>query len=197
MKKLENSPKLLHRRHNHSLRLKKKRDEVKQEFVKSRMSGEYGYHHSNAAVDTIENIDDDKLATLDAGPTGAGLQQKLRPLLRSRYRQDMMITEYGLVDKNYTEDDNISTTNCFSVSRQVEVTIDIFLNTWSINIPERGISTSLPPILHTFLSPLPGRLFPGERSDVAAEGEDILKVEGKVLQSYSGLSAVFQERQHS
>ena len=127
MKDLKTYPNFVKPIYNHSLRLKKRRDEVKQEFVKSRMSGEYGYHHSNAAVDTIENIDDDKLATLDAGPKGAGLQQKLRPLLRSRYRQDMMITEYGLVDKNYTEDDNISTTNCFSVSRQVDVTIDIFL----------------------------------------------------------------------
>ena len=119
MKELENSPNLIHHRHNHSLRLKKRRDEVKQQFVKSRMSGEYSYHHSNAAVDTIENIDDDKLATLDAGPTGGGLQHKLRPLLRSRYREDMMITEYGMVDKTYTEDDNMSTINCFSVSREV------------------------------------------------------------------------------
>ena len=100
MRESQSSPNLVHPRHNSSLRLKKKRNEVKKDFFKSRMSGEYGYNHSNAAVDMTENNSDDKLATLDAGPTGAGLQHKLRPLLRSRYGQDMKITEYGLIDRH-------------------------------------------------------------------------------------------------
>ena len=72
-----------------SIRLRKRRDKVKQEFVKHRRSGEFGYRVSCDAVNSTNNTDDVltkyKDDTLDPGPVG--IQHNLRTLLRNKYVQ--------------------------------------------------------------------------------------------------------------
>jgi hypothetical protein len=93
---LKNSPQL-----NSSIRLRKKRDHVKEQFLKNRRSGDFGYSLSSEGVDTTANTDDvltnTKVATLDPGPVADGIQHNLRPLLRNKYRQHPLIdTEESL-----------------------------------------------------------------------------------------------------
>ena len=64
-----------------SFRLKKKRYEVKNQFVKNRRSGDFGYSLSS---DVVSNTTAD---TLDPGLAATGdIQQNLRKLLRTKYR---------------------------------------------------------------------------------------------------------------
>ena len=78
-------------RRSSSIRLRKRRDEVKQNFEKNRISGEFVYRLSSDAVDNTDNTDDvltnTKVDTLDPGPAAGGIQHNLRPLLRSKYIQ--------------------------------------------------------------------------------------------------------------
>ena len=64
---------------------------MKQQFLKNRRSGDFGYSLSSEGVDTTDNTDDvltnTKVATLDPGPVADGIQHNLRPLLRNKYRQ--------------------------------------------------------------------------------------------------------------
>ena len=73
------------------MRLRRRRDEVKQQFVKNRRSGDFGYTLGSDAVDTSDNTDDalinSKDDTLDPGPIAGVIQHNLRPLLRNNYRQ--------------------------------------------------------------------------------------------------------------
>ena len=85
------SPHLGPPRRSSSIRLRKRRDEVKQQFVKNRRSGDFGYRVSSDAVDNTDNTDDVltnyKVDTLDPRPAAGGIQHNLRPLLRSKYIQ--------------------------------------------------------------------------------------------------------------
>ena len=90
----ESSPNLAHPQRKSSIRFRKRQEEVKQQFLKNRRSGDFGHSHNNGAV----NITDDgqNVGTLDLGPASAGIQHNLRPLLRKKYREDPL---------SYTEDD--------------------------------------------------------------------------------------------
>ena len=72
-----------------SIRLRKRRDEVKQQFVKNRRSGEFGYRHCNHDRDITEDAHsvstNNKVDTLDPGPATGSIQHNLRPLLRKVY----------------------------------------------------------------------------------------------------------------
>jgi hypothetical protein len=74
-----------------SIRLSRSRDEVKQQFVKNRRSGDFGYSLGSDALDISDNADDGLIKckddTLDPGPAAVGIQHNLRPLLRNKYRQ--------------------------------------------------------------------------------------------------------------
>ena len=65
-----------------SIRLRKRSDEVKQQFLKNRKSGDFGYSLISKGVDTIGNTD----ILIDPGPVADGIQHNLRPLLRNKYR---------------------------------------------------------------------------------------------------------------
>ena len=64
---------------------------MKQQFLKNRRSGDFGYSLNSEGVDTTDNTDDvltnTKVATLDPGPAADGIQHNLRPFLRNKYRQ--------------------------------------------------------------------------------------------------------------
>ena len=85
MRESQSSPNLVHPQRNSSIRLRKKRDEGKKQFLKNRSSGDFGYSLSRDAVNTSDA--DHKVGTLDPGPYADGIQQSLRPLLRTKYRQ--------------------------------------------------------------------------------------------------------------
>ena len=91
MRESKSSPNLAHPQRNSSIRLRKRRDQVKQQFLKSRRSGDFGYSLSSEGVDSIDNTDDvltnNKVATLDPRPAADGIQHNLRPLIRNKYRQ--------------------------------------------------------------------------------------------------------------
>ena len=86
MRESKSSPNLVHPQRNSSIRLKKRRDEVKKQFLNNRRSGDFGYSHSNSAVNNTN--DGQSVDTLDPGPASAGIQHNLRPLLRKKYRED-------------------------------------------------------------------------------------------------------------
>ena len=74
-----------------SIRLRRSRNEVKQQFVKNRRSGDFGYSLCrDGAVDKSDNIQDAliycKVDTLDPGPASGVIQHNLRPLLRNKYK---------------------------------------------------------------------------------------------------------------
>ena len=128
MRESKSSPNLAHPQRHSSIRLRKRQDHVKQQFLKNRRSGDFGYSLSIEGEDTIDNTDDvltnTKDATLDPGPV-AGIQHNLRPLLRNKYRQHplsdteesvgsvwgnrrlrrgghpggVMITDFGMIDQ--------------------------------------------------------------------------------------------------
>ena len=83
---LKNSP-----QRNSSIRLRKRRDHVKEQFLKNRRSGDFGYSLSSEGVDTTDNsvdvLTNTKVGTLDPGPAADGIQHNLRPLIRNKYRQ--------------------------------------------------------------------------------------------------------------
>ena len=91
MRESKSSPNLAHPQRKFSIRLGKRRDHVKQQFLKNRRSGDFGYSLSSEGVDTTDNTDDvrnnNKNDTLDPGPAADGIQHNLRPLLRNKYRQ--------------------------------------------------------------------------------------------------------------
>ena len=91
MRESRSFPNLAHPQRNSSIRLGKRRDHVKQQFLKNRRSGDFGYSLSSEGVDTTDNTDDvrnnNKNDTLDPGPAADGMQHNLRPLLRNKYRQ--------------------------------------------------------------------------------------------------------------
>ena len=72
-----------------SIRLRKRRDEVKQQFVKNRRSGEFGYRLSSDSREITEDdhsvTTNNKVDTLDPGPATGSIQHNLRPLLRKEY----------------------------------------------------------------------------------------------------------------
>ena len=77
-------------RQSFSMRLRRRKDEVKQQFVKNRRSGDFGYSLGSDALYYTDNDDaltNSKDATLDPGPVADGIQHNLRPLLRNKYRQ--------------------------------------------------------------------------------------------------------------
>ena len=78
-------------RRSSSIRLRKRRDEVKQNFEKNRISGEFVYRLSSDAVDNTDNTDDvlinTRFDTLDPRLTAGGIQHNLRTLLRNKYSQ--------------------------------------------------------------------------------------------------------------
>ena len=72
------------------MRLRRRKDEVKQQFVKNRRSGDFGYSLGSDALVTSDNDDaliNYKDATLDPGPVTVVIQHNLRPLLRNKYMQ--------------------------------------------------------------------------------------------------------------
>ena len=90
MRESQSSPNLVNHHRNSSIRLKKRQNEMNRQYLKTRRSGEFSL---SDAVDASEN----KLDTLDTGLVANGLQHKLRPLLLSRFRQDMLSdTEAGM-----------------------------------------------------------------------------------------------------
>ena len=86
MQESKSSPNLVHPQRNSSIRLKKKRDEVKKQFLNNRRSGDFGYSLSSTDVNSFE--DDHKVDTLDPHLDSSGIQHNLRPLLKKKYRQD-------------------------------------------------------------------------------------------------------------
>ena len=86
MRESQSSPNLLHPHRNSSIRLRKKRDEGKKQFLKNRRSGDFVYSLSRDAVNTSDA--GHKVGTLDHGPVADGMQRTLRPLLMNKYRQD-------------------------------------------------------------------------------------------------------------
>jgi hypothetical protein len=100
MRESRSSSNLAHPQLNSSIRLRKRRDHVKQQFLKNRRSGDFGYSLSSKGVNTTDNTDDvlnnNKNDTLDPGPAADGIQHNLRPLLRNKYRQHPLsdIEEY-------------------------------------------------------------------------------------------------------
>ena len=103
MRESHSSPNLGPSHRSSSIRLRKRRDEVKQQFVKNRRSGDFGYRlgTNSDAVDNTDNTDDvltnSKVDTLDPRPAAGGIQHNLRPLLRSKYIQSPIIgTEKSL-----------------------------------------------------------------------------------------------------
>ena len=85
MRESTSSPNLVHPLRNSSIRLRKRRDEVKKQFLENRRSGDFVYSQSSDAVNTLANH---KVDTLDPGSESAGIQHSLRPLLRKKYRED-------------------------------------------------------------------------------------------------------------
>ena len=85
MRESTSSPNLVHPLRNSSMRLRKRRDEVKKQFLENRRSGDFVYSQSSDAVNTLANH---KVDTLDPGSESAGIQHSLGPLLRKKYRED-------------------------------------------------------------------------------------------------------------
>ena len=71
-----------------SIRLRSRRDEVKQNFLKNRRSGEFGYGLNCDGGENINEPDEatrTKVDTLDPGHATGSIQHNLRPLLRDKY----------------------------------------------------------------------------------------------------------------
>ena len=113
MRESHSSPNLVPSHRSSSIRLRKRRDEVKQQFVKNRRSGDFGYRLGTNidAVDNLDNTDDvltnSKDDTLDPRPAAGGIQHNLRPLLRNKYK----IKHFGMIDQPGQEEDKSYTYN--------------------------------------------------------------------------------------
>ena len=82
-------------------RLRRRRDEVKQQFVKNRRSGEFGYRiDNNTGEDISDNFDNTAVIksykddTLDPGTADNHIKHNLRPLIRNKFK----LTDFGLID---------------------------------------------------------------------------------------------------
>ena len=92
--------------------MRRRRDEVKQQFVKNRRSGEFGYRvegsnnnnnmeemGDNFDCSVVRNYKDD---TLDPTTSEDHIKHNLRPLIRSKYK----LTDFGMIDRPQTIHDN-------------------------------------------------------------------------------------------
>ena len=91
----------------HSKRLRRRRDEVKQQFVKNRRSGEFGYRIDSNMEEIGDNFDCSvvrsyKDDTLDPTTSEDHIKHNLRPLIRSKYK----LTDFGMIDRPQTIHDN-------------------------------------------------------------------------------------------
>jgi len=86
-----------------SIRLRRRRDEVKQQFVKNRRSGEFGYRldteAGDAGGDGFESVVGLKKSCKDdtLDPTAGAedhIKHNLRPLIRNKFK----LTDFGLID---------------------------------------------------------------------------------------------------
>jgi len=96
-----------------SIRLRRRRDEVKQQFVKNRRSGEFGYRLDNiknrelgeetgdsfemseVGVRMTRSCKDD---TLDPATAEDHIKHNLRPLIRNKFK----LTDFGLIDSPHS-----------------------------------------------------------------------------------------------
>jgi len=95
-----------------SIRLRRRRDEVKQQFVKNRRSGEFGYRLDNSR-DNLNNPGTEEIGdsfecnetvvrmartckddTLDPTTADSHIKHNLRPLIRNKFK----LTDFGLID---------------------------------------------------------------------------------------------------
>jgi len=91
-----------------SIRLRRRRDEVKQQFVKNRRSGEFGYrvNDNNNVEEISDNFDNNTVVvqksyrddTLDPTTTEDHIKHNLRPLIRNKFK----LTDFGLIDSPQT-----------------------------------------------------------------------------------------------
>ena len=91
-------------RRSFSMRLRRRKDEVKQQFVKNRRSGDFGYSLGSDALDTSDNDDaliNYKDATLDPGPVTVVIQHNLRPLLRNKYKHHLLSEMEGDMESGW------------------------------------------------------------------------------------------------
>ena len=81
---------------------------MKQQFVKNRRSGEFGYRVDNNNMEAngdnfdcsvVRNYKDD---TLDPAAANEHIKHNLRPLIRSKYK----LTDFGMIDRPQTIHDN-------------------------------------------------------------------------------------------
>ena len=88
-------------------RLRRRRDEVKQQFVKNRRSGEFGYKLDRLDNNNGEEISDNfdasviksyKDDTLDPTTADDHIKHNLRPLIRNKFK----LTDFGLIDSPQT-----------------------------------------------------------------------------------------------
>ena len=87
-------------------RLRRRRDEVKQQFVKNRRSGEFGYRvgDNNNVEEISDNFDNSVVIksyrddTLDPTTTEEHIKHNLRPLIRNKFK----LTDFGLIDSPQT-----------------------------------------------------------------------------------------------
>lgn len=98
-----------------SIRLRRRRDEVKQQFVKNRRSGEFGYKLDRLDNNNGEEISDNfdasviksyKDDTLDPTTADDHIKHNLRPLIRNKFK----LTDFGLIDSPQTATQQISHT---------------------------------------------------------------------------------------
>ena len=91
--------------HSFSMRLRRRGDEVTQQFVKNRRSGDFGYSLGSDALDTSDNTKDAlvncKVATLDPGPASGVIQHNLRPLLRNKYKHHLLSEMEGDMESGW------------------------------------------------------------------------------------------------
>merc|ERR1712106_1293455 len=77
---------------NSSVRLRKRIDGVKQQFVYDRRSCDFGNRLNSDEVkstsSSVKVLKNGKVDTLDPGPTTEGIRHNLRPLLRNLYRKN-------------------------------------------------------------------------------------------------------------
>ena len=72
--------------------MRRRRDEVKQQFVKNRRSGEFGYRVDNNNMEHREDVRNYKDDTLDPTTSDDHIKHNLRPLIRSKYK----LTDFGM-----------------------------------------------------------------------------------------------------
>ena len=115
-----------------AIRFRRKRDELKEQFVKNRMSGDFGSRLSSDTADDTNNnkyvLSNTKVDTLD--PATDEFHHNLRPLLRKMVRQNHLwtiddnldsgwgtwsrvgesvkITDFGMIDTPPPPEDSMS-----------------------------------------------------------------------------------------